>query len=303
MIKKTLYFGNPCYLKKKQDQLLMEYAVSKEASHSISIEDIGMIILDNLQITITQGLLTALNANNVAILNCDHKHLPTALMLPMASHHAFTEKIRYQIESSLPLRKNLWQQTIIAKIRNQAALIKIRGGDPKRLQYLSTQVKSGDKENAEARAASWYWKALFNETDTFKRERFGDAPNNLLNYGYAILRGVVARSLTASGLLNTIGIHHRNKYNPFCLADDIMEPYRPYVDKIVIEMAWKYDDIDTLSKEFKAELLSIPVIDIMIDGNKSPLMVGMKRTTASLMQCFEGKCKNILYPDLAKQDE
>ncbi len=167
---------------------------------------------------------------------------------------------------------------------------------------MATQVKSGDSENAEARAASWYWRALFDETDTFRRERFGEPPNNMLNYGYAILRAVVARSLATSGLLNSIGIHHRNKYNAYCLADDIMEPYRPFVDKLVMEMAWKYEKLDDLTKEMKAELLSIPVLDIYIDDNKSPLMVGMQRTTASLMQCFEGSTRKILYPDLTKSN-
>lgn len=303
MIKRTLYFGNPAYLKKKMDQLVVEFKDSHLAAKSIPIEDIGMVILDNSQITITQSLLATLSENNTAILNCDSKHLPYSLMLPMAGHHAFTEKIRAQINASLPLKKQLWQQTIIAKIQNQAALLKQRGADPKRLIYLAGQVKSGDSENAEARAASWYWRALFEETDTFKRERFGEPPNNMLNYGYAILRSIVARSLTASGMLNSIGIHHRNKYNPYCLADDIMEPYRPFVDKLVMKMAWKYDELDELSKEMKAELLSIPVLDVTIEGQKSPLMVGMQRTTASLMKCFERSSRKIIYPDLAKSNE
>ncbi len=303
MIKRTLYFGNPCYLHKRTDQLQLKYSVSKKADLSIPIEDIGLIVLDNSQITITQGLLSALSECNVAILNCNQKHLPTALMLPMSGHHTFTENLRSQLKASIPLKKQLWKQTIIAKIRNQAALVKIRNGNAKQLDYLATQVKSGDSENAEARAAAKYWKLLFEETDTFKRERFGDAPNNLLNYGYAILRAVVARSITASGMLNAMGIHHRNKYNPYCLADDIMEPYRPYVDKIVMKMAWEYNDLDTLTKQFKIELLSIPTIDINIDGNKSPLMVGMQRTTASLMQCFKGERKSILYPDLHKLND
>lgn len=298
MIKKTLYFGNPCYLKKSQNQLVMEYQNPEFDKRTVPIEDIGMVILDNSRITITQSLLAALSENNAAILNCDQKHLPFSLMLPMAGHHAFTEKIRAQIDASVPLKKQLWQQTIIAKVKNQASLIKLRGGDPKRLVYLSGQVKSGDSENAEARAASVYWKALFEETDTFRRQRFGEPPNNLLNYGYAILRSVVARSLTASGMLNSIGIHHRNKYNPYCLADDVMEPYRPYVDKVVMELAWKLDNIDELTKEIKAELLAIPTLEVNIDNSKSPLMVAMQRTTASLMKCFEGGTRKILYPEM-----
>ena len=171
MIKKTLYFGNPCYLKKKNDQLCLEYPGVKTTLHSVPIEDIGVIVLDHRQITITQALLSALSENNTAILNCDSKHLPIALMLPLSGHHAFTEKIRFQINASLPLKKQLWQQTVVSKIKNQAALLNLRGGDPKRLYYLAGQVKSGDTENAEARAALWYWRALFENTDTFKRKR------------------------------------------------------------------------------------------------------------------------------------
>lgn len=298
MIKRTLYFGNPCYLKKKLEQLVVEFPDDDKDTKTLPVEDIGVVVLDNSRITISQGLLAALSENNTAIINCDSKHLPFSLMLPTSVHHAYTEKLRYQLKASVPLRKNLWQQTVVAKIKNQAALLNKLEFDFARLHYLVGIVKSDDSDNCEGRAASYYWKVLFYENESFKRHRFGEPPNNLLNYGYAILRAVVARSLVASGLLTALGIHHRNKYNPYCLADDIMEPYRPFVDELVIKLAFKFEDLEELTPEIKRNLLEIPAIDITIDGQSSPLMVGMQRTTASLMQCLEGVTRKLLYPDL-----
>ncbi len=301
MIKRTLYFGNPCYLRKEMEQLVIEYPEGNVSMKSVPIEDIGVVVLDNPRITITQNLLAGLSENNAAILNCDSRHLPFSLMLPTSVHHAYTEKLRFQIEASLPLKKNLWQQTVIAKIKNQASLLKELGLDSARLDYLAGIVKSDDSENCEGRAASYYWKMLFYDNGSFRRHRFGEPPNNMLNYGYAVLRAVVARSLVASGLITAMGIHHRNKYNPYCLADDIMEPFRPYVDGLVIKVAEDFDDPDDLydlSPELKRRLLEIPAMDIRIEGQGSPLMVGMQRTTASLMHCFEGASRKLVYPEL-----
>jgi len=342
MIKRTLYFGNPAYLSLKNEQMVIklpEVVTNKELPQSlksdavktIPIEDIGVVLLDNSRITITQGLMAALSENNAVLVNCDFKHLPFSILLPTAVHHVYTEKLRFQLEASVPLKKNLWQQTVIAKIKNQGAVLKRQGKDAARFDYLSTQVKSGDVENCEGRAAAYYWKALLNGegqggqedehrfgskphrclseqkvaephseygSEPFIRHRYGEPPNNLLNYGYAILRGVVARSLVASGLLCAMGIHHRNKYNPYCLADDIMEPYRPYVDELVLEIVFNEKDIESLTPGLKRKLLAIPAMDVKIDGQKSPLMVGMQRTTASLMQCFEGSTRKIVYPEL-----
>jgi CRISPR-associated protein Cas1 len=315
MIKRTLYFGNPAYLSFKNTQLVIKLPeVEKNkmlpagfksgAVKTVPIEDIGVVVLDNRQITITQGLLAALSENNAVVINCDLKHLPFSMLLPTAVHNTYTEKLRFQLEASVPLKKNLWQQTIVAKIKNQAALLEKLGVDAARMNYLASIVKSGDTENCEGRAAAYYWKVLFrdesqsNLSDTlFKRHRYGEPPNNLLNYGYAILRGVVARSLVASGLLTALGIHHRNKYNAYCLADDIMEPYRPLVDELVLQIAFDKDVPEQLTPELKRKLLQIPAMDIFIDGQKSPLMVGMQRTTASLMQCFEGESRKLIYPE------
>ena len=265
---------------------------------TIPIEDIGILILDSPHITLTHALLAELNENNTAVLSCDSKHMPYGLMLPMFSHHAFTEKMYQQLESSLPLRKNLWQQTIVAKISNQAAFLRQHGIDDRKMKYYLGLVKSGDPQNVEGRAAAYYWEHLFASHPRFTRDREGDMPNAMLNYGYAILLAVVARVLTASGLLPAVGIHHRNKYNPWCLASDIMEPYRPFVDRLVIQIAAEYPGSETLTPEIKRKLLQVPVTDIVIDGSSSPLMVGVQRTTASLSACFEGAARRILYPEM-----
>ncbi len=294
MIKRTLYFGNPCYLSKKNNQL--NITLQENKTKHIPIEDIGIVILDNPQITITNALLRSLVENNAAVLTNDEHHLPLGLLLPLASHSTYTEKLKHQVNASLPLKKNLWQQTIKKKIQNQAAVLIRLGITTTKMDYWASQVKSGDPDNYEARAAAYYWDTIFHPN--FRRGRYGEPPNNILNYGYAILRAIVARSLVASGLLPALGIFHRNKYNAFCLADDIMEPYRPYVDLIVLNIM----EMDTFNGELTIEtkkiLLNIPVTDIIINGYSSPLMVGIQQTTASLMQCFEGTLRKITYPEL-----
>lgn len=298
MIKRTIYFGNPCSLRLGQRQLEIEQGEGEARTRvPVPIEDIGIIVLDNPQITLSQALLKELAGNNSVIVSCDDHHLPLGIMLPMYAHHAFTEKVRYQVEASLPLKKNLWQQTVAAKIRNQSNLMKLSGLENQQMEYWRKQVRSGDPDNLEARAAAFYWERIFTTLEQFKRHRFGGPPNNLLNYGYAILRAVVARSLVASGLIPSIAIHHRNKYNPYCLADDIMEPYRPFVDKKVLHLVSQLEELDELTREIKAELLGIPAMDIIIEGKSSPLMIGVQRTTASLSSCFEGKAKKLLYPE------
>jgi CRISPR-associated protein Cas1 len=245
---------------------------------------------------LSNALLMALMDKSPAVLTTNFQHLPEGLLLPMADNHTFTEKVKCQIESSEPLRKNLWQQTVVAKINNQAALLAHLGINIDNMSYWASQVKSGDPDNYEARAAAYYWENIFQNSDKFRRHRFGEAPNNLLNYGYAILRAIIARSLVGSGMITYIGIHHKNKYNPYCLADDIMEPYRPYVDRVILDIITEEENIEELTPAIKRKILIIPAVDIFIDSQNSPLMVGALRTTASLMQCFEGGARRIIYP-------
>lgn len=305
MIKRTLYFGNPTYLSVKNAQLVVKLPeVEKcdmltesfkiESTRTIPIEDIGVVVLDNRQITITQGTLEALLENNAAVVTCDSRRMPVGLMLPLCGNTTQNERFREQLDASLPLKKQLWQQTVQLKIANQAAVLKeCRGAEVRNMLKWVGDVRSGDADNLEARAAAYYWANLFSN---FRRNREGDPPNNLLNYGYAILRAVVARGLVSSGLLPTLGIHHHNRYNAFCLADDIMEPYRPYVDKLIVAM---FDSgLEHLDKDAKTQLLSIPVLDVMINGQRSPLMIAVGQTTSSLYKCFSGESRKIIYPEM-----
>ncbi len=296
MIKRTLYFGNPAYLKTKEEQLVFESPETGEAK-TIPIEDIGVLIIDHQQITITQALLAKLLANNVAFITCDSSHHPTGLMLNLDGNTLQSAKFAAQIDATVPLKKQLWQQTISCKIINQAALLDIERIPTKNLRNWAAEVKSGDSDNHEAMAAAYYWKSIFPDFLAFKRDRFGLPPNNLLNYGYAILRAVVARSLVGSGLLPTLGIFHKNQYNAYCLADDIMEPYRPFVDKVVVNIVRMHGNYLELTPSMKKDLLNIPAIDVLINAEKSPLMVAVQKTTASLVKCFEGKVRKIVYPE------
>lgn len=294
MVKRTLYFGNPAYLKTKTEQLIIEKQEDGELV-TVPIEDIGLVILDHAQITITSGVIAKMLEKNVAIVTCDSTHHPTGLMLNLDGHTLQSRQFAAQLDASLPMKKQLWQQTVTAKIYNQATLLKQQNKENKFLLNLAKEVKSGDSENNEAKAANYYWKNLFPPSIAFRRDRYGMPPNNMLNYGYAILRAVVARNLVGSGLLPTLGIFHRNQYNAYCLADDIMEPYRPFVDKLVCTMTDPLEPTFDLTPELKRSLLTIPAMDVFIDGQKSPLMVSVQRTTASLAKCFEGKAKSLVY--------
>lgn len=310
MIKRTLCFSNPAYLSLKNEQLVIKLpqveknddlpeSFKADAVKTIPIEDIGVVVLDNKQITITQGLMEALLGNNCAVITCDKSHLPVGLLLPLCGNTTQNERFRQQLDASLPLKKQLWQQTVQAKISNQASVLKrCRDAEIGNVLKWQNDVRSGDPDNLEGRAAAYYWKNMFLEVDGFIRDREGVPPNNLLNYGYAILRAVVARSLVSSGLLPTLGIHHHNRYNAYCLADDIMEPYRPYVDELVVCYTNENGYPDELTSEIKRVMLSIPVLDVRINGQRSPLMLAAGQTAASLARCFSGESRKLVYPEI-----
>ncbi len=339
MIKRTLYFSNPAYLSKKNEQLVikgldhqqqeehenekeqMAYEqdvnehetivaeksegwldkrkdISKQVLNTVPIEDIGIVVLDNHQITLTHGLLDSLLENNSAIVTCNRSHMPSGLFMPLATNDEQSQKFRAQIESSEPLKKQLWSQTITAKILNQAANLKERKIPINNMITWAKKVRSGDPDNYEGRAAAYYWKNFFSMIPNFLRDRYGEPPNNLFNYGYAILRAIIARALAGSGLLPTFGIHHSNKYNAYCLADDIMEPYRPYVDKVVYTVVSNGEDFYELNSSIKKQLLEIATVDVIIEEKRSPLMVAAQRTTSSLAKCFEGEARKIIYPEM-----
>lgn len=296
MIKRTLYFANPAYLSSKKRQLVVRYP-DKSGERTVPIEDVGLLVIENHQVTITHGLISLLLGNNAAIITCDAQHLPQGMILNLNASHTQQEHFRVQMDATQALKDRLWKQTIKAKIRNQAALLAQNGVSVDNMKRWADKVQNGDPDNFEARAAAYYWKCLFTDLiQGFKRGRFEGEPNNLLNYGYAVLRATVARSLLASGLLPTFGYHHRNKYNAYCLADDVMEPYRPFVDELVLELVRSVDDYQTLTSALKQKLLQIPVLDVTINGKQSPLMLAVQQTTASLYQCYSHEQKEIKFP-------
>ena len=292
MIKRTLFFGNKCALTTKNEQLVI---AKEEKQTSVPIEDIGFVIIENQETYISIPALSKLSSNNVGVIFCDNKHMPQSMLLNLNSHHIQQEHFRNQINASEPLKKQLWQQVVKHKINNQAHLLESIGQNNTPLKYYASKVLSGDTDNREGAAAAYYWKHLFDFN--FKRERNGEYPNLFLNYGYIILRAAVARAIAGSGLLTTLGIHHHNKYNAFCLADDIMEPYRPLVDAKVIEIMSKYDEHDLITP-IKAELLKVLTETVYFEDKKSPLMVALSTTTSSLQQCFSGKSRKLIYPKL-----
>ncbi len=295
MLKRTLFFGNPYHLNTEYAQLK---ATNKESGEikSVPIEDIGFVVFEHPHITFTQSVMQLLAENNTAVIFCDARHHPSSMLMHLDTNQVQTERFKHQINASEPLKKQLWQQTIKAKLNNQAAVLDLYDREGNALRYLSKQVQSGDVTNQEAQGARRYWSQLFDAD--FKRERYGTGANPALNYGYAILRAAVARALAGSGLLATLGIHHRNKYNSFCLADDVMEPYRPYVDLLVLEMQEHDLDTENLRKSEKAYLLDILSMDVIINKKKRPLMIALSHTTASLARCFAGEDKKMLYPVL-----
>lgn len=297
MVKRTLHFSNPAHLSTRNQQLVVELKDDERTTKTIPIEDLGIIVLEHPQITFTANLLEQLMQQQVAVITCDSKYMPSGMFLPLDGHSEQTERIRTQLESSLPLKKQLWQQTVRSKIMNQAMVLEKLGVPNQRLLHLQNDVLSGDTSNCEAQAASHYWGKIYG--GNFVRSQDRDTPNAQLNYGYAILRSVVARALTASGMLPAIGIHHRNKYNAFCLADDIMEPYRPYVDWKVLHLPGINDpDQEGLTREQKIELLKLPQTDVFIGEVQRPLFHAVSITTASLYRCFEGTQRKITYPEL-----
>lgn len=324
MIKRTLYFGNPAYLSTKLEQLVVRLpnveknaelpqGFKNEAEATIPIEDIGAVLLDHQQIIVSQALLAKLLNNNVAVITCNATHHPVGLLLNLDGHSLQSQRFQAQLEASEPLKKQLWQQTVRAKILNQATMLRLRGHETQQMEHWAENVKSGDPENLEGRAAAWYWGKVFkgvkayapfdeapmaDPLENFVREPSGSPPNQLLNYAYALLRATMARSLVGSGLLPVMGIFHRNQYNAYCLADDVMEPYRPFADKLVVQIIEEDGLVEELTPAIKKKLLVLPAIDVRIQGETSPLMIAMQRTTASLAKCFLGETRKIAYPTL-----
>ena len=278
----------------KNCQLVVDYKDADKESKSVPIEDLGYVVIANNQVTMTVPLMNALVENNTAVIICGDNQMPHCLLQPLEANTVQAEVYRSQMEASVPLKKNLWKQIVEAKIRNQAKLLKKLDKDGDLLSPFYNNVKSGDTDNKEGAAARVYWKQLMG--DNFVRNRDGGDPNAMFNYGYAILRAAVARALMGSGLFPAMGIFHRNRYNAFPLADDVMEPYRPFVDECVYNL-FKAGELD-LNTRVKSELVKVLFCDTYLPKMKRPLDVALSTTTASLAKCFSGETKTLVYPSI-----
>lgn len=292
MLKRALFFSTPYCLSLRDGQMIIHTREAPDQRKSIPIEDIGFVVLENQQVSITLPLLNALSDNNVAVIFCGENRMPNAMLMNLDSNRTQGESYRDQIEASEPLKKGLWKQIVEAKVRNQAALLRKLGRDGDKLKPYYMNVKSADADNREGIAAKIYWSELFGAE--FNRSREGLPPNNLLNYGYTLLRAAVARAIMGSGLFPAFGIFHRNRYNAFPLADDLMDPYRPYVDEQVYRLY--INGLSQLTKEVKSELLRVLFADTHFDKVVRPLEVGLTFTASSLVKCFAGIQKKIAYP-------
>lgn len=298
MIKRIIYIGSPCNLNIKDEQLIITNRDTGEIN-SVPVQDIGALEIDNLQATISAYTLSFMAQHNVVVVISGANHHPIAQMLSLDSNIIQSQRIAIQVNAKVTLIKNIWAQVVAGKIENQYLLLKLNGIDDMQLKLKYQNVQSGDKGNLEGQAAKIYWKQLF-ANRKFKRDADGDYPNNLLNYGYAILRAIVARAIVSSGLSPSIGIFHKNKYNAYCLADDLMEPFRPYIDKLVLDNIKEMEETNFLTKEHKKIILNAPFVNTVIDGNKYPLMIGVQESVASFLKCLEGKTKKLSLPKICK---
>lgn len=295
MIKQTLMLTSAVSLSLKDNQMVITFKDNKD-SVTRHIEDIGFVIVDNPNVSITIPLLNELADNNVAVVFCDRRQMPKSMLMTLDGNSTQQETYRFQIEASLPTKKNIWKQLVEGKIKNQALLLNKVGRNGNVLKQYYSNVKSGDTDNREGAAAREYWNRLFDSQ--FIRRREGEPPNNLLNYGYTILRAAVARALIGSGLYPAFGVFHKNRYNAFPLADDVMEPYRPFVDEIVYHL---YFDGATneLDNNSKSALLRLLFADVKIGKVTRPLENALSMTTASLMKMLKGDNDKLVLPSLA----
>lgn len=294
MIKRTLVFSNPMYLSLKNRQLVLAYKDTPDETTTVPIEDIGTVVIEHQQVSITMPLLNALSANNTQVVFCNEKGMPSAMLMNLEGNNTQGETLRNQMACGEVLKKQLWKQIVEAKIRNQAALLDKVGQNGNILKPLYSNVKSGDADNREGIAARLYFQQLYG-TD-FIRDRAAPGTNALLNYGYTILRAAVSRALVSSGLFPAIGIFHHNRSNAFPLADDMMEPYRPFVDEVVYDLVMQGKT--ELTKEVKADLIMILYADTCFEKSTRPLSIGLSMTTASLAKCYAKEENKLSLPAL-----
>jgi len=294
MIKRIVEISNSAYLHLRNNQMVIERDEQDDAQ--VPVEDLGVLILDHPAITHTQALLVACWKNNVVVLICDEKHLPGAILLPLEAHSLQSKIIAQQVQVTEPTRKRLWQVIVQAKVREQASVLRSLKGDADPLPAYVAKVKSGDPDNIEAQAARIYWQKLFGPD--FRRDRKEADINSLLNYGYAILRAALARAIVGTGLHPSLGLHHHNQYDSFCLADDLIEPLRPLVDIKVYELYQPAPGKLELNIDSKRILLEILSWNCAIDGQRMPLLVALHRYAASVRKVICGEQKQLEIPTL-----
>lgn len=297
MIKRTIVIERPARLSFATDQLVvsMDADDGTRQERTVPIEDMAVLVIETPQATLTNALLAELVSRQVAVVTCNDRHMPVGLFMPLEGNTLQSARFQMQMDVSLPLKKQVWSQLIKMKLINQAQVLQRSGRDADALLHWSKEVRSGDPDNLEARGAAHYWPRLFDDVN-FRRTRDGQPPNHLLNYGYAIVRAAVARALVASGLMPTYGVHHRNQYNAYCLADDVMEPYRPFVDDIVLSEGGRLGYPEELTRDWKGTLLQVLSTDVYIQQERSPLLVAVSKTSSSLVKVYEGSQKRVDLP-------
>jgi len=292
LIKRIVDISEASYIHLKDRQLIIDR--EKEFVGSIPIEDLGILILQHPAIVMTQALIIACQENNVAVVFCDERHLPYSCLLPLCEGHSLHSKIlKVQTSITPPIKNRLWQQVVKFKIRNQIDTLELANKNTSALERLLTKVKSGDPENIEAQAARNYWRILFGEG--FRRDIDAPGVNSLLNYGYAVMRAMIARSIVSSGLHPAFGLHHSNQYNGLCLADDLMEPFRPWVDWLVYSFAQQNNNV-VVNHSTKQILLGLLVEKVLWEKQSMPLMVACHYFMANLKVTFEARSSKLVYP-------
>ena len=292
MLKRSIVLASPCSVSLRSNQLTIAVKGS-DAPASVPIEDIAVVVIENQQVSVTIPALNAMLEQNVVVAVCDAKGMPSGLFSPLDGNTLQGERYRTQMEASLPAKKSIWKQIVEAKIRNQACHLSSRGLRGELLRPYYSNVKSGDADNREGIAAAIYWKELFGAD--FVRGRFGDAPNSLLNYGYSILRAATARAIIAAGMLPTLGLHHKSRYNSFPLADDLMEPFRPVVDEIVAGLV--DDSRLELTREVKGELINVLYADVKVDEHRHPLPMALRILCNSVKDVMSGNSNRLKVPE------
>lgn len=299
MIKRTLEISrDPTYLSVRLGQLQLKQG--ERLAATIPCEDLGVVVVDQPQTTYSHAALTTLLEQDAVVVLCGRNHLPCGMLLPLGDHTLIVPRLRAQMSATLPTKKRLWRDVVRAKILAQAGNLNRNSPAYRRLRAFASQVRSGDPDNREAQAARTYWSVWLEDcpnkdaADGFRRDSDAAGINALLNYGYAIMRAAVARAIVSAGLHPTLGLHHHNRSNAFCLADDLLEPLRPLVDARVRELV--SDGVPELAQPVKAKLLETLTVEMRTGEFKGPLLVALHRYVSSLVAALEGQSRVLNIP-------